>query len=127
MTLDLFKEAELAQTKLQELAQLDPEATNLISQMLLAQALFALWDNGFYELVERRPDFALAEAADELQVDAHVLEIILDYLTGRGLVGRTGERLHLTERGKAYHNVVLRGLVTLYCGGYNGVVSQLAP
>jgi ubiquinone/menaquinone biosynthesis C-methylase UbiE len=106
---------------------LSDDVLQSVTQYVLANVLFALWDSGFFEFVAGRTTFSVDEAIAALGYDRLTFEAILENLAGRKLVTRSGDTVTLTERGDAYHNLVSRGLLTLFRGGYGGLLSNLGP
>lgn len=103
------------------------EGLRLINDTVLTQVLFALWDSGFYEFSLTHPRFRVEEAADELHLDRKILEYLLEYLIGRGIVQSTEGQFALTDHGARLSNVVLRGTMNLYIGGYGPLLANIGP
>jgi SAM-dependent methyltransferase len=103
------------------------EGTRLVNDMVLCQVLFALWDSGFYEFSLTHKQFQVQEAADELQLDATLLQWLLSYLMGRGIIRATDGRMGLTEHGARLSNVLLRGTMNLYIGGWGPQLANIGP
>lgn len=103
------------------------EGIRLINDTVLVQVLFSLWESGFYEFSLTHPDFRVEEAADELHLDAKILEHLLEYLIGRGICWSADARFGLTEGGARLSNVVLRGTMNLYIGGYGALLRNIGP
>lgn len=103
------------------------QGLNLVSDAILAQVLFALWDSGFYEYSLTRDAFTVEESARELNLSAPVLRWLLNHLVGRGILAERAGRLSLTPAGAALSNVLVRGTFNLYLGGYGNLLSQLGP
>ncbi len=96
-----------------------------MSQTILGQVLFALWDSGFYEYTRARASFGAAEAAAALGYEPAVFAVLVDYLCGRGLLERSApERLRVTEHGAELSNCLSRGFLTLYLGGYRSDLDE---
>ncbi len=125
MPKDLLREAELARR-----ITFPPHAEELelSSQYVYAQVLHALWDSGFYEYVREHPRFGKAQIVEALRFDAMTFDWLMYYLIGRGVVRPVGEgELELTEKGQRVTNTIARGLLNLYVGGYNALLSNLGP
>src|SRR5262249_25940477 len=90
------------------------EGTRLVNDAILAHVLFALWDSGFYEYSLTHPRFQVAQAAEELHLDATVLKWLADYLVGRGILQVIDGEMGLTDRGARLSNVLLRGTLNVY-------------
>jgi hypothetical protein len=103
------------------------EGTRLVNDAILAQVLFALWDSGFYEYSLDQPLFEVEEAAHQLRVDPTSLRWLLDYLIGRGIARLEGGRFGLTEHGVQLSNVLMRGLLDLYVGGWGPQIAGIGP
>jgi SAM-dependent methyltransferase len=121
---NLLEEASGARKRLEERPDLVVAHRDLVSQTILAQTLFALWDSGFYEHM-RKVGCVRAVDADVLGYDAFVFEIVLKYLVGRGILVTRGDDLVLTSYGDDLHNIFTRGLVRLYVGGYGPLLGNL--
>jgi SAM-dependent methyltransferase len=124
MPKDLLKEAEIARGLT---FAPNPEEVLLTSNYILAQVLFALWDSGFYEYVREHPRFSKAGAVEALGFDAMTFDWLMYYLTGRGLLRAIDGELTLTEKGQRFTNTITSGLLNLYVGGYNALLSNLGP
>jgi SAM-dependent methyltransferase len=125
MPKDLLREADLARA-----IAFPPNAEelSLSSSYVYAQVLHALWDSGFYEYVREHPRFLRTAAVEELRLDPMTFEWLMYYLIGRGVVRAAGEgELELTEKGARVTNTIARGLLNLYVGGYNALLSNLGP
>ncbi len=123
---DLLREGEIARGLV---FPPDAEEMGLSSSYVYAQVLHALWDSGFYEYVRAHPRFRRAAAVEQLGYDAMTFDWLVYYLVGRGVlraVGQEGE-LELTEKGQRVTNTLARGLLNLYVGGYNALLSNLGP
>jgi SAM-dependent methyltransferase len=103
------------------------EGTRLINDTILTQVLFALWDSGFYEFSLTHPQFQVQEAADEMHLDVTHLRWLLDYLVGRGIMRATDGQIGLTEHGARLSNVLLRGTMNLYIGGWGPQLANIGP
>jgi len=103
------------------------EGIRLVNDTILGQVLFALWDSGFYEFSLTHPRFQVQEAADELNLDATHLRWLLDYLAGRGIMFSTDGQMGLTEHGVRLSNVLLRGTMNLYIGGWGPQLASIGP
>lgn len=103
------------------------EGTRLINDTVLVQVLFALWDSGFYEYALSHLAFGIEQAAVNLRFDEKILEYLLEYLTGRGIVRSNDGKFELTDHGKRLFNVALRGTMNLYIGGYGQLLSNIGP
>jgi SAM-dependent methyltransferase len=103
------------------------EGTRLINDAVLTQVLFALWDNGFYEFSLTHPRFQIQDCADELHLDVTLLRWLLEYLVGRGIVEATDGQMGLTEHGARLSNVLLRGTMNLYMGGWGPQLANIGP
>jgi SAM-dependent methyltransferase len=99
----------------------------MVSDTFLAQVLNALWDSGLYEYVRNHTTVIVKDTAAELGLEETVLESLIEYLEGRGLMRWREDGFVLTDRGETYWNYVTRGVLTCYVGGYNPVLSQLGP
>jgi ubiquinone/menaquinone biosynthesis C-methylase UbiE len=126
---DLLREAEIARGIV---FPPDAEEMGLSSAYVYAQVLHALWDSGFYEYVRAHPRFNKASAVEALGYDAMTFDWLMYYLIGRCVVrpaGRDGGdgELELTEKGARVTNTLARGLLNLYVGGYNALLSNLGP
>jgi SAM-dependent methyltransferase len=100
---------------------------SLASEMYLAQTLIALWDSGFYEYVRRRECITVEIAAEDLGLDKSVLQVLMDYLVGRGLFTPRDGALVLSDKGRPYWNYVTRGILTAHVGSYNQLLVHLGP
>jgi len=103
------------------------ETMDMVSAIYLGQVLLALWDNGFYEYMRKSSRVEVAVVASELELDATVLQCLIDYLVGRGLLKPEGTGYVLTEKGRPYWNYVTRGVLTANIGGYNPLLTRLGP
>ncbi len=103
------------------------EGTRLINDTILTQVLFALWDSGFYEFSLTHPQFQVQEAADKLHLDMTHLRWLLDYLVGRGIIHAVDGKMGLTEHGARLTNVLLRGTLNLYIGGWGPQLANIGP
>jgi phenylpyruvate C(3)-methyltransferase len=103
------------------------EGIRLINDTVLTQVLFALWDSGFYEYSLTHPRFHVQEAADELQLDATPLRWLLEYLVGRGIIKSADGQMGLTEHGVRLSNILLRGTMNLYVGGWGPQLANIGP
>lgn len=121
---DLLREAEMARGMT---FAPNAEEIQLSSSVVLAQVLFALWDSGFYEYVRKHPKWTRAGAVEALGYDAMTFDWLMYALIGRGLVRETAGELELTARGQQFTNTITRGLLNLYLGGYNSLLSNLGP
>jgi ubiquinone/menaquinone biosynthesis C-methylase UbiE len=122
---DLLREADLARAIAFPPAA---EELGLSSAYVYAQVLHALWDSGFYEYVRAHPRFAVAGAVEDLGLDAMTFDWLLYYLVGRGVVRSPAPgEMELTEKGQRVTNTIARGLLNLYVGGYNALLSNLGP
>lgn len=135
---DLLEEGARARRILGEQPKLDVLARDVVSKTILGQVLFSLWDSGFYEYVLENPRFEVESAARSLEYDAAIFGYLVEYLAGWGLLrvaadpssppSTTREAvLELTEQGHAFTNAFSRGVLTLYIGGYQSILSQLGP
>jgi len=128
MPKDLLHEAELARAIV---FPPNAEELGLSSSYVYAQVLHALWDSGFYEYVREHPRFHRAAAVEALHLDAMTFDWLMYYLVGRGVVRAAGAagggELELTEKGARVTNTIARGLLNLYVGGYNALLSNLGP
>ena len=123
---DLPDEASAARDLLEQRPDLMVAHRDLVSQTILAQTLFALWDSGFYEHLRRTGTVSPSDA-EVLGYDPFVFDVVLKYLVGRGVLTAQGEALVLTPRGSDLHNVFTRGLIRLYVGGYGPLLGNLGP
>jgi SAM-dependent methyltransferase len=103
------------------------EGTRLVNDAILVQVLFALWDSGFYEYSLSHPRFHVQAAADELHLDASTLQWLLEYLVGRGIIEAADGNMALTENGIRLSNVLLRGTINLYVGGWGPQLDNIGP
>ena len=103
------------------------EGMRMINNTTLAYVLFALWDSGFYEYSLTHPRFSVAEAAEELHLDAEVFAMLLHHLVGCGVLRVDGEQMELTEYGSRFSNVVLRGTLNINLGGYGTQLTNIGP
>jgi len=103
------------------------EGMRMINNTTLSYVLFALWDSGFYEYSLTHPRFSVAEAADELHLDAEVLRALLHYLVGCGVLRVTEEQMELTEYGSRLSNIVMRGTLNINLGGYGTQLTNIGP
>jgi SAM-dependent methyltransferase len=103
------------------------ETLGMVSETFLAQVLLALWDSGLYEYMRRHAALDVKSAASELSLEESVLQSLVDYLVGQGLLKPGEGGLVLTEKGGNYWNYVTRGVLTCYVGGYNPLLCQLGP
>jgi phenylpyruvate C(3)-methyltransferase len=103
------------------------EGIRLINDTVLTQVLFALWDSGFYEYSLTHPRFHIQAAADELQLDATTLRWLLEYLVGRGILQTENDRMGLTAHGVRLSNILLRGTMNLYVGGWGPQLANIGP
>jgi hypothetical protein len=103
------------------------EGVRLINNTILTHVLFALWDSGFYEYSLSHPRFSVAQAAEELHLDAQVLEMLLHHLVGCGVLRVAEEQMELTEYGSRLSNAVVRGAMNLNIGGYSSLLTHLGP
>jgi len=101
------------------------EGARLVNDVVLAQVLFALWDSGFYEFSLTHHRFHVQEAAEQLQLDATLLRWLLDYLVGRGILQATDGQVGLTEQGARLSNILLRGTMNLYIGGWGPQLANI--
>jgi len=101
------------------------EGTRLVNDAVLAQVLFALWDSGFYEFSLTHATFQIQAAADELRLDPTHLRWLLEYLVGRGFLQDADGTFSLTDRGARLSNVLLRGTMDLYIGGYGPLLANM--
>ncbi len=125
LTKDLLREAEIARD-----IEFPPNAEELglASSWVYAHVLFSLWDSGFYEHVRQNPRFSRARIVADLGWDPMTFDWLMYYLVGRGVIRAAGEdELELTEKGRRVTNTIARGLLNLYVGGYNGLLSNLGP
>ncbi len=103
------------------------ESLHMISETFLAQVLLALWDSGLFEYVRRHQALEVEAAATELGLEEAVLQSLIEYLVGRGLMAPGEHGCVLTEKGSCYWNYVTRGVLTCYVGGYNPLITRLGP
>jgi len=103
------------------------KSIEVISESYLAQVLIALWDSGLFEYVRRQGHVRVSAAADELGLDQEILLILVEYLTGRGLMTFDGSSYSLSERGNVYWNYITRGALTSHLAGYNELLTNLGP
>jgi SAM-dependent methyltransferase len=103
------------------------EFREIISEIILGQTLFALWDSGFYEFVRARERFTFEEAAESLRFEPLVFHTLLEYLVGRGHLTRAGATFTCTEKGIRTTNAFARGLLHVYLGGYGAILNNLGP
>jgi SAM-dependent methyltransferase len=103
------------------------EGTRLVNDAVLTQVLFALWDSGFYEYSLTHPLFEVSRAAQDLGLDEALLRSLLDYLVGRGIIRTVDGQMGLSERGARLSNVLLRGTMNVYVGGWGAQLAKLGP
>jgi cyclopropane fatty-acyl-phospholipid synthase-like methyltransferase len=103
------------------------EGIRLINDTVLAHVLFALWDSGFYEFSLTHPRFGVQEAAEALHLDATLLQWVLNHLVGRGILRAADGQMELTEHGAMLSNIVFRGTMNLYLGGYGSLLANIGP
>jgi hypothetical protein len=103
------------------------EGTRLVNDWILTHVLFALWDSGFYEYSLTHPKFQVERAAEELNLDAMTLKWVLEFLVGRGIVESTDGQMGLTEHGARLSNILLRGTMNLYIGGWGPQLASIGP
>ena len=126
--LDLLQEAEHTRAILRREPAVAEMGKEIISHAVLGQVLFALWDSGFYEYSRGRDEIEVESAVATLGYDGQIFGVLLDYLAGRGLLSKSSEnRYRLSEQGQLLSNAFVRGLLTLYLGGYQSVLGRLGP
>lgn len=125
-TLELSKEGQHA-SELIRTERADAFARRLVSDSILAQVLLALWDSGFYEYVRHRPRFDSEAAALDLGYQPEVFDSLIEYLVGHRVLQRATGSLELTPHGISLTNIFNRGLLTIYLGGYNPLLTRLGP
>jgi hypothetical protein len=103
------------------------EGTRLLNDTVLVQVLFSLWDSGFYEYSLMHPQFPVQAAADQLGLDARVLQCLLEYLVGRDIIRAADGEFALTERGIRLSNILFCGILNLYFGGWGPLLSNIGP
>lgn len=103
------------------------EGMRMINNTTLAYVLFALWDSGFYEYSLTHPRFSIAEAAEELHLDAEVLAMLLHHLVGCGILRVAEAQMELTEYGSRFSNIVMRGTLNINLGGYGTQLTNIGP
>jgi SAM-dependent methyltransferase len=123
---NLLEEAARGRALLEQRPELMVAHRDLVSTAILAQTLFALWDNGFYEHIRAAGAVRLSDAGT-LGYEARVFEIVLQYLVGRGVLAPEGDAFTLTAYGRDLHNIFTRGLIRLYVGGYGPLLGNLSP
>lgn len=99
----------------------------LVSDTYLAQVLVALWDSGFYEYMREKERAEIGEAADALNLEPAVLQSLLEYLLGRGILAPDDNAYVLAEKGRCYWNYITRGILTAHLAGYNQLLTNLGP
>jgi SAM-dependent methyltransferase len=100
---------------------------NLVSETYLSQVLVALWDSGFYEYVRDNEQVEIKVAAEDLDLDPIILQSLIEYLVGRGLMEPEGDGFVLSNKGKPYWNYLTRGLLISHVAGYNALLTRLGP
>jgi SAM-dependent methyltransferase len=103
------------------------QTVHLVSENYLSQVLIALWDSGLYEYVRDHGRVQVPAAAAALGLDATILQSLIDYLVGRGLMVPEGDAVVLSAQGQPYWNYVTRGVLTSHVGGYNPLLTRLGP
>jgi SAM-dependent methyltransferase len=103
------------------------EFREIISEIILGQTLFALWDSGFYEYVRASERFGFEDAVEALHFEPMVFHTLLEYLVGRGHLTREGGTFACTEKGIRTTNAFARGLLHVYLGGYGAILNNLGP
>ena len=103
------------------------EGMRMINSAVMAQVLLALWDSGFYEYSLTYPRFSPVEAAEELNLDAEVLDMLLHYLVGYGVLNVAEGQMELTEYGSRFSNIVMRGVLNINIGGYGAQLNNIGP
>jgi SAM-dependent methyltransferase len=103
------------------------KSVHLVSENYLSQVLIALWDSGLYEYVRDHDRLELQAAAVDLGLDVTILQSLIDYLVGRGLMKPDGDGFVLSDEGRPYWNYVTRGVLTSHVGGYNPLLTRLGP
>jgi len=103
------------------------DSMRMVNGTTLAYVLFALWDSGFYEYSLTHPRFRVAEAAEELHLDAEVLEMLLHHLVGCGVLRVEENQFELTEYGSRLSNIVMRGTLNINLGGYGTQLTHIGP
>jgi SAM-dependent methyltransferase len=132
---NMLEEGARARQVLTAHPELDAQARDIVSKTILGQTLFALWDSGFYEYVLNHARFDVDAAARALGYDRSIFGYLVEYLVGWGLLraaagsgpDRRLTELELTERGKSFTNAFSRGVLTLYVGGYQSILTHLGP
>jgi hypothetical protein len=103
------------------------EGIRLVNDTVFAHVLFALWDSGFYEFSLTHPRFQVQEAAEQLHLDATLLPWVLNYLVGRRILRAADGQMELTENGIRLSNILLRGTMNVYLGGYGALLANIGP
>ena len=99
----------------------------LVSEAYLAQVLVALWDSGIYEYVRRHERIETAHVAAELNLNPMILQSLVEYLVGCGILVPDGGAFVLGEKGRPYWNYITRGVLTAHLAGYNPLLTNLGP
>jgi SAM-dependent methyltransferase len=107
--------------------EVSQRSADLIGHWILGYVLLALSDAGFYEYIAASPIFDPSLAATSLDVSRPIFDVLMEYLTGVGLLRPEASSLQITDKGADYFNLYTRGLVHLYVGGYSPVVTRLSP
>jgi SAM-dependent methyltransferase len=103
------------------------KTVGLVSDAYLAQVLVALWDSGMYEYVRNHESIASDDASAELNLDPSILQSLIEYLVGWGILAPEGNSFVLSEKGKSYWNYITRGILTSHLAGYNQLLVNLGP
>lgn len=103
------------------------EGTRLVNDVVLVQVLFALWDSGFYEYSLTHARFNVNDAAVTLHLDGRVLQCLMEYLVGRGIVVCENDQFGLSERGIRLSNILFCGTINLYIGGWGALLENIGP
>jgi SAM-dependent methyltransferase len=125
---DLKVESEIVRQQ-QKAGPVDPivEARNMVSQAILAKILLAMSDTGVYEYLADKVSFDTETVARELELDAKILDSLFEYLHGAQLLEFKNGSYSKTLKGKRYFNVYTRGVLNIYLGAYDEVLSSLEP
>jgi SAM-dependent methyltransferase len=103
------------------------KTVGLVSDAYLAQVLVALWDSGIYEHLRKHERIDVASAAADLDLEPSILQSLVEYLVGWGILAPDGDGFVLTEKGRPYWNYITRGVLTSHLAGYNQLLVNLGP
>jgi SAM-dependent methyltransferase len=103
------------------------KTVGLVSDAYLAQVLVALWDSGLYEYIREHGSVRIARVAEELNLEPLVLQSLIEYLVGWGILAPEGDSYVLSKKGQPYWNYITRGVLTAHLAGYNQLLTNLGP